>query len=203
MKEKQDKVEKEDEVIEFEAGKAHPETPASVEIPEDRQPVSRKRVRVVTESKTPTLSVDFIKAAGKKTFTVEALFDTEERSFEVLRSVPLKVALLLQKTSEIYALKRNVEGDDKTPDEKEEADIEQIEKTERDFKRNVVAEMVVETDEKTGQIRHIFSYNGAGGDIQIEDQSDKFLLTLYDGVMEVLVPEGSAAALNRFQRVGE
>ena len=71
----------------------------------------------------------------------------------------------------------------------------------------MVASMVVEIDEETdepvlddeGNFIPVFSYNGIGGEIPIEDQSDIMLNVLYSAVQEVQAPAEAADALNRFQ----
>lgn len=48
----------------------------------------------------------------------------------------------------------------------------------------------------------VFSFNGFGGKIPIEDQSDLMLGILYNAVVKVQAPSDAADALNQFQNGG-
>lgn len=171
-------------------------------------PDKPKRFRVVEVSDAPVLTDKLIKKKGKKTYTVECVFDDEIFSIEVRRGMPLEFAILLQVTAEVYALaeKPNTKTQDADKAEKPKRTEEEsrvAEEGDRKIKQITVSSMVVRTVKKTKKIVPIFSFNGKGGKIPIEDQSDKFLKMLYDAVMAVNAPEGSADALSRFQELGE
>ncbi len=174
------------------------------------QQKKKQKVKVVESSAAPVLSAELVKEKGKKTYTVECLIDDTVFQIEVLRGVPFHISVMLRKTAEIYALRQRTtdaadaedvpDATDATIDEETE---QQVSEEDRHIKRLLVSSLVVQTDADTGQIVPVFSYNGFGGSIDIEAQSDIFLSVLYDAVMEVQVPEGSADALDRFHGVGE
>ena len=118
--------------------------------------------------------------------------------------MPMEFAVMLKVTAEVYALrrKRNIEEnqDAEKLDEVAAEESRLREEEDRVVKQMVVASMVVRTIKKTKEIKPVFSLNGKGGKIPIEDQSDLLLAALYNATMEVNAPEGQADALARFQR---
>ena len=66
----------------------------------------KKRVRVVETSDVPVFTDKLIKAKGKKTYTVEFVFDDDIYQIEVRRGMPMEFAVLLKLTAEVYALRR-------------------------------------------------------------------------------------------------
>ena len=161
---------------------------------------SQKRMRVVEVSDAPIFTDEIIKAKGKKTYTVEFVFDDDIYQIEVKRGLPMEYAILLQVTADVYAL-----YPDKDKDEtKEQVEVSEEEKERRKaefklVKQLIVVKMVVRTDEETGEVYQVFSLDGTGGNIAIEAQSDLLLDLLYNAVMEVQTPAGYAEALRRFQ----
>lgn len=172
-------------------------------IGEDKTP--KKRVRVVETSDAPVFTDKLIKEKGKKTYTVEFVFDDNIYQIEVRRGMPLEFAVLLQVTAEVYALRRkrlNEENQDANKHAEIEAEIARLrEEEDRQIKQITVASLVVRILKKTKEIKLVFSINGEGGRIPIEDQSDLLLAALYNCVMEVQTPEGFTDALNRFQGI--
>ena len=171
-----------------------------------------KRMRVVETSDAIVFTDKLIQEKGKKTYTVEFVFDDDIYQIEVRRGMPMEFAVLLKVTSDVYALrrKRNAEnGSEANPDADEqearavsEAEAARLrEEEDRLIKQINVASMVVRTDKKTKEMVPVFSFNGKGGSLPIEDQSDLLLNALYHAVLEVHTPEGYADALNRFQGV--
>ena len=165
----------------------------------------KKRVRVVETSDAPVFTDTLIKKKGKKTYTVEFVFDDDIYQIEVRRGMPMEFAVLLQVTAEVYALRRKRIREE-TPDADKHPEIEVEasrlrEEEDRQIKQITVASLVVRTLKKTKEIKLVFSINGEGGRIPIEDQSDLLLAALYNCVMEVQTPEGFTDALNRFQGI--
>ena len=163
----------------------------------------KKRVRVVETSDAPVFTDQLIKKKGKKTYTVEFVFDEDIYQIEVRRGMPMEFAVLLKVTAEVYALrrKRNIE-ENQDAEKLDEVAAEKSrlrEEEDRVVKQIIVASLVVRTIKKTKEIKLVFSLNGKGGKIPIEDQSDLLLAAFHDAVMEVQTPEGYADALNRFQ----
>ena len=163
----------------------------------------KKRLRVVETSDAPVFTDKLIKAKGKKTYTVEFVFDDDIYQIEVRRGMPIHFAVMLQVTAEVYALRRkgiNEENKDVEKQPEVEAEAARLrEEEDRHIKEINVASLVVRTIKKTKEIVPVFSLNGKGGKIPIENQSDLLLNALYTAVMEVQTPEGYADALNRFQ----
>ena len=165
----------------------------------------KKSFRVVEVSDAPLLTDDFIKSKGKKTYTVEFVFDDDIYQIEVRRGMPLEFSVLLKVTGEVYALRRNRDAESKQSDGEDQqtqntADVSQQRSEEdRNIKQIIVASMVVRKDPKTKELIPVSSLNGKGGKIPIEDQSDLLLAAFHDVVMEVQTPEGYTDALHRFQ----
>ena len=164
-----------------------------------------KRFRVVEKSDAPVFTDKLIKEKGKKTYTVEFVFDDDIYQIEVRRGMPMEFAVLLQVTADVYALRRKRSSEenqdaDKQPEKEAEA-ARLREEEDRYIKQISVASLVVRIDEETEEILPVFSFNGKGGEIPIEDQSDLLLGAFYNAVQEVHTPEGYADALSRFQGV--
>ena len=164
-----------------------------------------KPFRVVESSDAPILTDKLIKDKGKKTYTVEFVFDDDIYQIEVRRGMPMEFAVLLKVTADVYALRRKRSSEenqdaDKQPEKEAEAARLRTEE-DRHIKEITVASLHVSTNKKTKEIMPVFSFNGKGGKIPIEDQSDLLLNALYNAVMEVQTPAGYADALSRFQRL--
>ena len=164
-----------------------------------------KRFRVVETSDAPVFTDKLIKEKGKKTYTVEFVFDDDIYQIEVRRGMPMEFAVMLQITAEVYALRRKRLSKD-NPDAEKQPEVEAEkarlrDEEDRHIKQIQVASLVVRTNKKTKEIAPVFSLNGKGGKIPIEEQSDLLLGAFYQAVMEVQTPEGFSDALSRFQGV--
>ena len=119
--------------------------------------------------------------------------------------MPMEFAVLLQVTADVYALRRERNTEENKDVEKQpekEAEAARLrEEEDRHIKEISVASLVVRTIKKTKEIVPVFSLNGKGGKVPIEDQSDLLLNALYNATLEVHTPEGYADALSRFQGV--
>ena len=124
--------------------------------------------------------------------------------------MPLEFSTLLRVTAEVYKLREaeaaakiqiDSEGNRIETAEEKARRAEEREEENRDLQRLTVAGLVVRTHSKTQEMFPVFSYNGKGGNVPIEDQSDLLLGKLYGAVMEVQAPPGSVDALRRFQGI--
>ena len=122
----------------------------------------KKSFRVVEVSDAPLLTDDFIKSKGKKTYTVEFVFDDDIYQIEVRRGMPLEFSVLLKVTGEVYALRRNRDAESKQSDGEDQqtqntADVsQQREEEERNIKQLIVSSMVVRTEKKTKALIPVF-----------------------------------------------
>ena len=178
-------------------------------IQEGNKPLKTHRVVGTGVSKKPVLGAGLLDRKSKKVFVVECLIDDEEFKMGVRRGVPYEFGLMLRQTNDVFALTRKPDADDNTLTQKQRSEEERkalIAENKRLY-QIMVASMVVEIDEETdepvlddeGNFIPVFSYNGIGGEIPIEDQSDIMLNVLYSAVQEVQAPTEAADALNRFQ----
>ena len=86
-----------------------------------------KRFRVVEKSDAPVFTDKLIKEKGKKTYTVEFVFDDDIYQIEVRRGMPMEFAVLLQVTADVLrapqknAIARKNQDADKQPEKEAEA----------------------------------------------------------------------------------
>ena len=179
-------------------------------IGEDKTP--KKRVRVVETSQHPVLSAALLKRKGKKVYIVEGIVADEPFKIGIRRGVPLEFQLMLNQTGDVFALQRDktAKDENQTQAEKAENDWQNIEKTNRRIREVLVASTVIVINKKeeplidpeTGQFIPLFSLNGVGGEVPVEEIDDLTLLDLYDAAKEVQAPAAAAAVLNQFQDSG-
>ena len=170
---------------------------------------TREPFRVVETSKHPVLGADLLKRKGKKVYVVEGFIDEEPFKIGVRRGIPLEYQLMLNVTADIFALRsdKKTEGEEAS---KSEEEIKDIIDTNRKIHQITVASTMVLIDEEenalmdpdTGEFIPLFSIDGVGGEMPIEDLSDLLLKHFYELVMEVQAPKAAADVLNRFQRTG-
>ena len=112
----------------------------------------KKRVRVVETSDAPVFTDKLIKAKGKKTYTVECVFDDDIYQIEVRRGMPMEFAVLLKLTAEVYALRRKRISEENQDAENQDAEkLDEVaaeksrlrEEEDRVVKQIIVASMVV------------------------------------------------------------
>ena len=159
----------------------------------DQQLKAVKRARLIdnTEASTaPILDTAILERDYKRSALVEIHIEGQSFQVEVLRGSPLTVALLLDRTPEIYALKEQV---DQNPNRQfTDAEIQAVDRTNRDFRRIMVASHIVKPQ---------FTYKGYGDGHPIEDISDTMLDALFEAYQVVNTPEEGADTLNRFPDV--
>lgn len=159
----------------------------------DEQLAAVRHTRVLADGDTsaaPVLDAAVLERDYKRSAHVEINIEGQAFQVEVLRGSPLTAALLLDRTPEVYALKERVENDPHR--EFTDAEIAEMDRTNRDFRRIMVASHVVNP---------LFSYKGYGDGHPIEDVSDTMLDALFDAYQAVNTPQEGADRLNRFPSV--
>ena len=159
----------------------------------DEQLEAVRHARVLADGDTsaaPVLDAAVLERDYKRSALVEINIDGQTFTVEVLRGSPLTAALLLDRTPEVYALKERVEADPHR--EFTDAEIAEMDRTNRDFRRIMVAFHVVNPP---------FSYKGYGDGHPIEDVSDTMLAALFEAYQVVNTPQEGADRLNRFPDV--
>lgn len=159
----------------------------------DAQSEAVQAARVVADGDTsaaPVLDAAVLERDYKRSARVEINIEGQTFQVEVLRGSPLTAALLLDRTPEVYALKEKVENNPHR--EFTDAEIAEMDRTNRDFRRIMVASHVVNP---------LFSYKGYGDGHPIEDVSDTMLDALFEAYQAVNMPQEGADRLNRFPSV--
>ena len=159
----------------------------------DEQLAAVRHARVLADGDTsaaPVLDAAILERDYKRSAHVEINIEGQTFQVEVLRGSPLTAALLLDRTPEVYALKERVENDPHR--EFTDAEIAEMDRTNRDFRRIMVASHIVNPP---------FSYKGYGDGHPIEDVSDTMLDALFDAYQAVNTPQEGADRLNRFPSV--
>ncbi len=159
----------------------------------DEQLKTARQARVLDDGETsaaPVLDTAMLERDYKRTALVEIDISGQAFQVEVLRGSPLTTALLLERTPEVYALKEKVESNPEHEFTDEE--IQEVDRTNRDFRRIMVASHVVKPP---------FSYKGYGDGHPIEDVSDTMLDALFEAYQVVNTPQEGADQLNRFPDV--
>ncbi|RKU25405.1 hypothetical protein C6499_14905 [Candidatus Poribacteria bacterium] len=159
----------------------------------DEQLEAVRHARVLADGDTsaaPVLDAAVLERDYKRSAFVEINIEGQTFTVEVLRGSPLTAALLLDRTPEIYALKERVETDPHR--EFTDAEIAEMDRTNRDFRRIMVVSHVVKPP---------FSYKGDGDGHPIEDVSDTMLAALFEAYQVVNTPQEGADRLNRFPNV--
>lgn len=160
----------------------------------DEQLSAVRQARVLDDGETsaaPVLDAAVLEKSYKRSTLVEINIEGQTFQVEVLRGSPLTAALLLDRTPEIYALKEKIQSDPNR--EFTDAEIAEMDRTNRDFRRIMVASHVVKPP---------FTYRGYGDDGHpIEDVSDTMLDALFEAYQVVNTPQEGADRLNRFPGV--
>ena len=159
----------------------------------DEQLEAARQARLLDNGETssaPILDAAVLEKDYKRSALVEINIEGQSFQVEVLRGSPLTAALLLDRTPEVYALKERVENDPNR--EFTDAEIAEVDRTNRDFRRIIVASHVVKPP---------FSYKGYGDGHPIEDVSDVMLDALFEAYQVVNTPQEGADRLNRFPSV--
>ena len=181
-------------------------------IGEGKTPEKRYRLVDPKTSKSPILNVDLLKRKGKRVHIAEGIIADMPFRIGIRRGIPLEFQLMLNQTGDVFALQRDktAKDENQTQAEKTGNDWRNIEQSNRQIREILVASTMVvinEDDEplidpETGQFIPLFSLNGVGGEMPIEEIDDLTLMDLYEATKEVQAPAAAAAVLNQFQESG-
>ena len=170
----------------------------------------KKKFRIVEQktSKYPVLNAELLGRKGKKIFIAEGIIDDEPFKIGIRRGVPIETQLMLRVTADVFGLRRNKKSEDAEDQPQQDPSTWQsVAETNREIHEIKVASMMVLIDEEdepiidpdTGQYVPLFSRNGVGGEVPIEEMSDLVIGDLYRMVEEVQAPSAAADMLNEFQ----
>ena len=179
-------------------------------ITEGKTPKKRFRIVEPKTSKYPVLNAELLGRKGKKIFVAEGIIDDEPFKIGIRRGVPIETQLMLKVTADVFALRGKKSADDTEggePPKRDPSTWHSLGETNREIYAITVASMMVLIDEDdapitdpdTGQFVPLFSRNGVGGEVPIEEMSDLVLSDLYNMVQEVQAPSAAADMLNEFQ----
>ena len=178
-------------------------------ITEGAKPKKRFRIVEPKTSKYPVLNAELLGRKGKKIFVAEGIIDDEPFRIGIRRGVPIETQLMLRVTADAFALRRKKpeDAEDTEQPQQDPSTWHSVAEANREIYAIKVSSMMVLIDEDdepvidpdTGQYVPLFSRNGVGGKVPIEEMSDLVLGDLYQMVEEVQAPSAAADMLNEFQ----